>query len=65
MLRLLRLHNENWHAHYSLGAYSMATNEYVSQGEFTRGLDTCVLLASVASAPHSLTGFADYPLIFK
>ena len=30
----------------------MATNASVSQGKFMRVLGTCVLLASVASAPH-------------
>ena len=30
----------------------------MSQGKFTRGLGTCALLASVASAPHSLAGIA-------
>ena len=32
ILRLQTLHNENWHAHYSLRASSMATNASISQG---------------------------------
>ena len=52
--RSQRACNENWHAHYFLRAHSMATNVFLSQGKFTRGLGMCILLASVASAPLSL-----------
>ena len=53
-----RTSNENCHARYFLRAHSMATTKSMSQGKFMRGLGMCVLLASVASAPHSLAGFA-------
>ena len=56
MLRLQRPRNDNWKAHF-LCTHSMATNASVTQGKFTRGLGTCVFLANVAGAPHSLTGF--------
>ena len=57
-LRLHRPHNENWHVHYSPHARSMATNTSMSQGKFARGLDTCIILASVTGAPQSYAGFA-------
>ena len=52
VLRLLWPFNENWNAHYSLHAHSMATNTYMSQRQFMRGLGTSVFLANVVSAPH-------------
>ena len=36
----------------------MATNASMSQGEFTRDLDTCILFASVVGFLHLLTLFA-------
>ena len=35
-----------------------STNAYISPGEFMRDFGTCVFLASVASPPQLLTGFA-------
>ena len=56
--RLQRPRNENWDAHYSLRARSMATNASISQEEFTRHLGTCVFLACVVCPPKLIKGFA-------
>ena len=53
-----RPHNENWNAHYSLCAHSMATNASMSQRKYTRALCMCIFFASVASAPDLIAGFA-------
>ena len=56
--RSQRPHSENWHAHYSLRARSMATNASMSSMKIYERLGTCVHLASGSSAPHSHAGFA-------
>ena len=52
-----RPRNEYWYTHYSLHAHSVATNTSMSQGQCTRGLGTCILLASVVAFPHLFTLF--------
>ena len=53
-----RPRSENWHAHSFLCTHSMATNIFISQGKFMRGLGTCVFFASVVSARHDFKYFA-------